>query len=76
MTGLPCMVCGPENDCTCPPCPCRWCRYARGEASPEERRVIEARDRAFRLADQRKLAREETANMRAKLDAYLAGTKH
>ena len=72
---LPCEICGPENDCTCPPCPCRWCRYSRGEATPEERRMIEARDRAFKAAEHRQFVRSEGANMRARFDAYVQGTK-
>lgn len=67
---LPCELCGEEARCTCPPCDCVWCRHRRDESTPAERRMVEARDRAFALSDARKLAREEAARMGDALRRY------
>lgn len=69
----PCDACGKDTGCTCPPCPCRWCRYARGEATLEERRSVEAHMRAHAAADARRFARQESQKMGEKLRAYLGG---
>ena len=67
----PCDWCGKDTGCTCPPCDCLWCRYRRGEATPFERRRVEAQDEAFRLADTRRDMRASAARMTAKIDALL-----
>ncbi len=36
MSDLPCEICGPENDCACPPCQCKSCVDSRTE-SPLQR---------------------------------------
>lgn len=36
MSDLPCEICGPENDCTCPSCQCKACVDQRPE-SPLQR---------------------------------------
>lgn len=54
----PCDKCGKDTGCTCPPCPCRWCRYDRGEGTAEERALVEANIRAHEMADQRQRARK------------------
>jgi hypothetical protein len=51
--GLPCEICCADGDCPCKPCGCVWCRHRRGECTDDERRMIEARDRAFAAADLR-----------------------
>lgn len=36
-----CEICGPENDCTCGGCRCRWCRAKFGEVTELERIQME-----------------------------------
>lgn len=41
-TGIgPCDKCGSNDDCRCGPCPCKWCRYERGEATALEQAQIQ-----------------------------------
>lgn len=66
-----CEICGPENACTCKPCPCIWCRHRRGEElSPAERRRVEAHDQA--LARER-LREAFNGTLGQRLRAYQAG---
>lgn len=48
----------PITGCTCPPCPCRWCRYDRGEGTAEDRALIEANIRAHEMANRRQADRK------------------
>lgn len=67
---LMCEVCPDPEDCQCGPCPCQSCRHARGETTGDERRALEARDRAFAKADARAAAREASKDMGAALRRY------
>lgn len=43
-----CELCGPENDCTCGGCQCKWCRDRRGDyVSPFERAQIDRHVRSL-----------------------------
>lgn len=68
MNTLPCEMCGPENDCTCPPCACVWCRVERGEGTPEERRMVQAHVTAHARAATRREMRASAARMREKIE--------
>lgn len=57
-----CDLCG-QDQCNCPPCPCKWCKYDRGEATTFERAQVEAHIAAIKAADDRKYARESAAKM-------------
>ncbi len=59
--GLPCEICCADGDCDCEPCGCVWCRFRRGGCTDDERRMIEARDRAFASADLRADLRKRLA---------------
>lgn len=57
MTSL-CEICGPENDCTCGGCQCKWCRHRRGDdLSPMEVAQIKAHERALKAYEQGKADR-------------------
>ena len=59
-----CLICE-KSECICPPCRCMWCRHRRGEdLSPDERRAIEARDRAIKKDALRKSLRENPIRLR------------
>lgn len=68
----PCDRCGRDTGCTCPPCPCMWCRHARGEPLTElERAEI---GRRARQAEGEAL-RDSAKRMRAKIAAAVARRK-
>lgn len=71
MSELPCEICGPENVCSCPPCPCVWCRYRRGEATRQERAMVDAHTAAHDAADARRYGRESAARMRENINRLL-----
>lgn len=63
-----CEVCGGGDACTCPPCACKWCREARGEALSEPERLgVMLHSRGLRRDAARTLARDMTERMRASL---------
>ncbi|XAI95570.1 hypothetical protein [Nostoc phage Nsp-JY21] len=65
-TGIgPCDWCGSLDDCRCPPCPCKWCKYERGEATEFETAQVEAHLDQLRKAE---LA-ESAAKMQRNIDA-------
>jgi hypothetical protein len=72
MKDFPCDACGKDTGCTCPPCPCRWCRYRRGEATPAEKRLVEAHVAAFMAADGRRATRDMIRSMRAAIERHLS----
>lgn len=67
---LPCEICGPAKECTCPPCDCVWCRHARGETTADESRMVAAHEAAFRRADKRRKVRAMTSEMGRALRRY------
>lgn len=67
----PCDACGKDTGCTCPPCDCRWCRYERGEATPDERRIVEAHVYAHKRARDRQALRASAGRMQANIDQQL-----
>jgi hypothetical protein len=78
---MSCGVCGQDHpspreddapDSMCPPCQCHWCRYNRGEATPEERRWVEANIRAHELSEERRKAREFSRSLGAALARHKA----
>lgn len=71
MTSL-CEVCGPENECTCGGCQCKWCRHRRGDyLSPIERRQIEAHIAALAANARRAALRKMLADIKP-----IAGREH
>lgn len=56
----PCELCGADEGtaCACPPCPCIWCRFERGEVTEAESRRVKANIKAHAMADARRSLRE------------------
>lgn len=71
LPGIPCEICGPENECSCPPCACVWCRVRRGDGSAQDRAYVDSHVRAHNMARIRRDLHASFAAMQAKIDAEL-----